>query len=163
MADVPLSCTNSLSERNDRTGKGNVRFSEIAITAADGSPNIAIGEDIKVSLVAKNYYDSDISVRFSLSIRDQSNQGLILCDSVMTGNTYRLKALTDNAVTCIVKAPPLNIGEYLVNIAVQKDNEFEDWITSAARFSIETGRFHDHVVFFKFPVLSRFEWDSRQL
>lgn len=145
-----------LSVRKDRTGKGCVLVRDIDI----GSGSFAIGDDICVNLLVENTYKNDVAVRVSLSIRNQNDVALIVCDSLMTGKHWQLPAASVTGLICRLFAPPLNYGEYQINVAIFTGDEAEDWVLSAAKFSIESGVFHDHVVTLPFPVLARFQWSQ---
>jgi lipopolysaccharide transport system ATP-binding protein len=159
---IANSATLPISARTDRTGKGNVLIRDIDLSRLGGASAYAIGDDISVTLLVENKYPHDVVARVAISIRNQNDVPLIVCDSIMTGEHCHLPAASLSKVTCKLFAPPLNYGEYLLNVAVFKDNEAEDWVLSAARLSIESGVFDDHIITLSFPVLARFKW-SREL
>lgn len=147
-----------VSMRTDRTGKGNVLVCNIDLDRPGGAAAYAIGDDISVVLQIENRYLHDVVVRLAVSVRNQSDVALIVCDSIMTGEHCHLPAASLCKVTCKLFAPPLNYGVYFLNVAVFVDNEAEDWILSAAQFSIDSGIFNNHKISLPFPVLTRFEW-----
>lgn len=147
-----------VSMRTDRTGKGNVLVRNIDLDRPGGAAAYAIGDDISVVLQIENRYLHDVVVRLAVSVRNQSDVALIVCDSIMTGEHCHLPAASLCKVTCKLFAPPLNYGVYFLNVAAFVDNEAEDWILSAAQFSIDSGIFDNHKISLPFPVLARFEW-----
>lgn len=152
---MDVSASVPLSERKDRTGNGRLLVRQMDLQKRGA---YAIGDDIVVHLVVENTYPDTVVARAAMSIRDQNDVGLIVCDSIMTGEHCRLPGASVSKLTCRIYAPPLNYGEYLLNVAIFINNQAEDWILSAGRFSIEAGAFHDQVVTLPFPVLTRFQW-----
>jgi len=148
----------SLKDRRDRIGRGNIRFIEIAFDGTNGSNRYTIGDDILVRARVLSCYSTDVKVRVALSIRTTSEIGIISCDSQLTSEVYTVHGSRESTLVCRIYSPPLNQGEYYINIAIFHGNEPEDWVTSAARFWIEPGSFDNRINTNDFPVLSRFEW-----
>jgi lipopolysaccharide transport system ATP-binding protein len=148
-----------LRERKDRKGKGRVRFTDISFLSNSGvkSNVYAIGDDICICLRVENSCSSDVTVRLSLSV-NTSHESLISCDSALKGRTYTIPGASESLLICRIISSPLNFGNYDVSVAIFDGHEPEDWIVSAAKFSIESGGFDDRVTSNPFPVLSRFEW-----
>ena len=149
-----------LSNRKDRTGKGNIRFKGIELTGNKGvNSNVyAIGDDIYVIVRVKNSYPIAVTVRLALSV-STVYESLISCDSALKGKTYTIPGASESVLVCKIFSPPLNYGNYEVNLAIFDGGEPEDWITSAAKFSIESGEFDGRITTNPFPVLAKFEWD----
>lgn len=156
--EITNSTTLPIAARTDRTGKGNILVRDIDLSRPDGVSAYAIGDDVSVTLLVENKYPHDVIARVAISIRNQSDVPLIVCDSIMTGEHCHLPATSLSKVICRLFAPPLNYGEYLINVAVFTNNEAEDWILSAARFSIESGVFDNHIIPLSFPILAHFQW-----
>lgn len=149
-----------LKDRKDRRGKGNIRFKEIRLAGSNNNNlnTYSIGDDIYVYLKIENSYSAEVPVTLSLSIRAANETGLISCDSELKGKTYRIPGASESVAVCKIYSPPLNYGDYYVNVSILHGNEPEDWITSAAKFSIEAGSFDNRITTNPFPVLSKFEW-----
>lgn len=148
-----------LNDRLDRKGKGNIKFKEITMMGnAKNKTNVyAISDDIFVYLKIENFYTYDVTVKMALSI-STAHESLISCDANLKGYTHKIPGSSESILVCKIYSPPLNIGNYFVNIAIFNGEESEDWITNATKFSIETGTFDGRVTTNFFPVLSRFEW-----
>ncbi len=145
-------------ERRDRTGKGSIFIKDIRFEGARSGNVYEIGEDIRARLTLVSRYDETVNARLALSIRTTADSPLIVCDSLQKGETYDIPGGRDVSVTCRICAPPLNLGDYHVNIAVFRGNEAEDWVAHAARFTIASGSFPGFVNYLPFPILSSFEW-----
>lgn len=156
---ISVEASKSLKDRKDRQGKGNIKFKEIQLSTDKGSSNICtLGDDILVYVTVESSYPMDVNARLALSIRTSSEIGLISCDSGLKGKTYTIPGASESTLVCKIYSPPLNFGEYHINLAIFCKEEPEDWITSAAKFSIESGKFDDRVTTNPFPVLSSFDW-----
>ena len=151
----------SVNDRKDRRGKGNIRIKEIKFAGGNNNDSniYAIGDDIYIYVKVRNSYPMDVTVRLALSIRTTNEIGLISCDSDLRGKAYTILGSSESTLVCRIYSPPLNYGEYYINVAIFYGGEPEDWITSAAKFSIESGTFDKRVTTNPFPVLSKFEWN----
>ena len=158
---VSIDANLPLGERKDRRGKGNIRFKEITFGGNNNRDSnvYAIGDDIYIYVKVESFYPMDVTAKLALSIRTTSEIGLISCDSELKGKAYTIPGSSESTLVCKIYLPPLNYGNYYVNLAIFYGGEPEDWITSAAKFSIESGTFDGRVTTNPFPVLSRFEWD----
>lgn len=150
-----------LNERKDRRGKGNIRFKKITFVGSKNKDSniYAIGDDIKFYLEIENLYSMDVSAILGMSIRTINEIGLISGNSELKGKTYRIPKSSRSTVSCRVYSPPLNYGEYYINISIWVGNDPEDWISSAAKFSIESGTFDNRVKTDPFPILAKVEWN----
>lgn len=157
---IATSANLPIGDRADRTGRGNVRVTSIRFDGGSfKSQNIyTIGDDISVFITIENLYDEDVSIRVSLSV-NTAYESLISCDSNLKGMKFNISANSSSSLRCRLYSPPLNIGTYDVNLAIFHGEEAEDWILSAAKFSVEAGTFDDRVTTNFFPVLSKFDWD----
>ncbi len=146
-----------IKDRKDRGGKGNIKFTDIKITNDKDSEIIKNREDIYVYLSIKNFYKSDVDVRLSISINTKEGFGLISYDSLLKKQTYKITA-SKNRLICKLYSPPLNKGDYNINIAIFKDNVLEDWIISATKLCVHYEKFDNHINSNHFPILSKFKW-----
>lgn len=145
--------------RKDRTGIGNIRFKKMVFENGIGPRCFAVGEDIYIKVTAANMYKEIRKARFSISINTSKQLNLISCDSDLLGQTFEIPPVDEFAIICKIINPPLNIGNYLVNVALYTNDIPEDWIVSAGSFSIETGLFDDRERTNHMPVLSKFKWE----
>ena len=153
----------SLKNRTDRTGRGNIEFTDIKILGENEKENLFIGEDIKFILKIKNTYAHNKKIRLSLSIRSiENNTGLISCDSLINNEDYLIRANSEQDFTCILYSPQLNCGEYQINIAIFLQNQAEDWIVSAQRIEIKPKNSIKHSNKM-FQMFSHFKWETNNL
>jgi lipopolysaccharide transport system ATP-binding protein len=149
-----------LSNRNDRTGTGNIQFKEIKLSGRNNSNIYSIGDDIYVNLKITNSYSKNTSVSIILNILTVTAQPLISCDSLLKDETYILPASSTSNLQCKISSPPINIGDYHLNIGIIRSGELEDRIATVGEFSIKTGEFNKHKkVNNFFPVLCNFDWE----
>lgn len=147
-----------LGQRKDRIGRGKIKIYEIEFIGENRSTTLIRGKNIYIIVKVKSYYQIDIEARLAITIGVQNGNGILSCDSQLIGKRYRIPATTKSVLICKLFSPPLNTGNYYINVALFYKGEPEDWITSAAHFSIEPGRFNGHININNFPVLSKFEW-----
>ncbi|MFC1591408.1 ABC transporter ATP-binding protein [Thermodesulfobacteriota bacterium] len=158
---VDASIAEGLESRQDRIGHGKIQFKHANFHTNHKTNNFKIGETIKFCTTIENTYSDQAEVRLSLSIRDANETPLISCDSHLLGQTFTIPGNTEKEFCCQINNPPINQGEYYINLAVyNKDGNTEDWITSAVKFSISAGVFEDHINANNFPVLAKFEWKA---
>jgi len=150
-----------LEKRKDRTGRGNIRFNKMIFENGIGPKSFVVGKDIHIKIIAKNLYTEVKRARFSISINTTKQLQLISCDSDLLGELHEIPPEREISFTCKIINPPLNVGEYLVNVAIYINDIPEDWIVSAGLFSIETGMFKDRNRLNQMPVLSKFEWNVK--
>jgi lipopolysaccharide transport system ATP-binding protein len=151
-----------LSDRKDRRGLGKIQFLEISLIKENIASNVySIGEDIYILLSIENNYTSSVNVSMALSVNTPV-ESLISCDSKLKGQVYELAGNSQSVLQCKISQPPLNLGNYEINIMILNGNEIEDWIVSAATFSIETGSFDNRISSNPFPVLAKFEWHLKK-
>lgn len=151
-----------LLERKDRTGNGRIIFEELGFSGQGGvAGSYSIGDDIHVSLKIRNGYPEDKEVKLALNVRTTTTDELISCDSSLMGQTYVLPASSVSEAVCKIYSPPLNIGDYFLNIGVLHKDQFEDRLQSVAEFSVKTGQFDRRVANNSFPVLAKFEWEVK--
>lgn len=152
----------SLADRTDRTGKGGVRFTDISASEIEGSRRSDFGTDVLVNAGLVNSYQHSVKARLVITVRTTSEVGLISCDSSLKGETYVIPGMSKCRVTCRILSPPLNQGEYYMNIGIFDGDEAEDRIISAAAFSIGPRVFDGRTSNNSFPVLSRFSWSVEE-
>lgn len=148
-----------LSGRRDRTGNGHITFEEIKIKGKGTSNTYGIGDDVYVHFKIRNSYSYDATVKLALNIRTTATEELISCDSSLNGKSYILPATSTRNVVCKIFSPPLNLGNYYLNIGILHNDQFEDRIQSVAEFSISTGTFDNRIGTNSFPVLAKFDWE----
>jgi len=158
MNDMNVAASTEVSQRTDRGGRGMLLLKEIATLDTVGTNAYSVGDPVRLGLLVQNRYPHPVSARFCVTLRNNADVGLIACDSFMMGEVLRLEGSSDTAVTCNILSPPLNYGEYFLNVTIMIDDQVEDWVGSALRITVESGAFHDHIRLGSFPILTRFEW-----
>ncbi|MHB9035619.1 MAG: ABC transporter ATP-binding protein [Armatimonadota bacterium] len=149
----------ALADRTDRSGKGGIRFYDIEVEEHENGES---GTDIIIRASVASSYSHSVRARLALSIRTVNEVGLISCDSLLKGETYVIPGSCKSKLACRICSPPLNQGDYYVNIALYNGGEVEDWIVSAAEFSVGHKVFDGRVGTNAFPVLSRFSWSVEE-
>jgi len=149
-----------LHQRTDRMGKGKIRVTSIGLEGSRQASiaSFSIGDDICVRANVKNNYAESVHVRVSLSIYT-AHETLISCDSNLKGEKFFIHGNSETVLRCIIKSPPLNIGNYYINLSIFNGDEAEDRIRPAAKFSIDSGTFDNRLTTNFFPVLSKFDWE----
>jgi len=151
-----------LKNRIDRIGKGNIKILKIEFRGENQSKILTRGKDIYVLIQIESLYKIIVKARLALTIGIPDKMGILSADSELIGKLYDIPP-GDSLLTCKVNSPPLNSGEYYINVAIFNKDEPEDWIKLAANFSLEPSRFIDHVNLNNFPVLSKFEWNVAKI
>jgi len=155
-----------LIERKDRKGLGMIKLIEITFRNKNHSNSYTLGDDININLKIINLYSYAINIRVALTINTIINnineQMLISCDSNLKGETFKVPGDSEITFICKVFAPPLNYGNYFVNVAIFQGATAEDWIRTAAKFSIESGVFDNQTTSSPFPILAKFEWSLKK-
>ncbi len=135
--------TVSLAERKDRTGGGQIRFTEFSLQDADGNPTNAVltGDPVNlaVSYVTQGDWVQDVQVW--LNIRDSYGR-LLLClyTSAVGGDFARLPPA--GQLICHIPRLPLVPGVYSVDIHSRVNHRvYADNITSAATMEVLPGDF----------------------
>jgi lipopolysaccharide transport system ATP-binding protein len=129
-----------LVDREDRTGNGTARFHSITIVNAE--ENKAISTGCRIRFVIE--YDSPTPLRnakFLIGIYDLQGTGIFLLDSVSYGGLPEILPAT-GSVTCTTAPMMATPGKCYVNVALLKDNAFEDYIQYAATFDLFEGESH---------------------
>jgi lipopolysaccharide transport system ATP-binding protein len=132
-----------LAERKDRTGGGQIRFTEFSLQDADGNPTNAVltGDPVNlaVSYVTPGDWVQDVQVW--LNIRDSYGR-LLLClyTSAVGGDFAHLPPV--GQLICHIPRLPLVPGVYSVDIHSRVNHRvYADNITSAATMEVLPGDF----------------------
>jgi len=152
-----------LKNRTDRIGKGNIRIYKIEFRGENQLKTLTRGKDIYVLIQIESFYKVNIKARLALTIGTPDKMGILSADSELIGKSYDIPPASKSLLTCKLSSPPLNIGNYYINVAIFNKGEPEDWITSAANFTLEPSKYYDHISLNNFPVLSKFEWNVAQI
>lgn len=135
----------SLSEREDRSGNGAVRFSGFRVEDKNGRPAAVLrsGGDYRFIFSYINFGGpriKDVSVGFSFSTK--SGQQLFVLYSSYTGKIFS-DIPTKGEFNCLVKKFPLSPGRYLVGARITVGGYEADWPTGGiATFDVEAGDFY---------------------
>ncbi|KAA9036380.1 ABC transporter ATP-binding protein [Ginsengibacter hankyongi] len=133
-----------LNARNDRQGRGNIKFVNIEFLNEDDQPQIDLitGQYVKIKLdyeSGKNAILSNITVAAAI----YGDDGLLY---TMVGNEFSsgsfAKINSNGSFICELKKLPIVAGNYLLNIIVSQDGVMEDWVQEAISFNVENGDFY---------------------
>ena len=129
-----------LVDRKDRGGNGVARFRSVTISNADEGKVFSPGCRIRFVIE----YDSPSPLRntqFLVGIYDLNGTGIFLLDSMAYGGLPEVLPAT-GSVTCTTAAMMATPGKCYVNLALLKNNTFEDYIQYAATFDLLEGEGH---------------------
>ena len=135
--------TTPISERTDRQGIGNVRFTDFRMTNEHGEEQalFASGQEVhfKFYFTTKQQESSNLLV----SVAIYNAEGLFITElsNYFTQDTLRSKD-DEGCIVCKVPKLPLTKGEYIMNILIRNHGIIEDWIIDAAIISVENGDFY---------------------
>ena len=137
------------SERNDRSGLGNIRIIDFYVTNSEGEKNLFFPVGASLSFVFEYMAVKKINnFRVVIGVYDSMKMPITRFDTEVAG--WNIVDLPQNG-KIICSVPFLNIapGKYSVNIAFFSKNEMEDYIANITFFEIlstdyfGTGKFFD--------------------
>jgi lipopolysaccharide transport system ATP-binding protein len=126
----------------DRKGAGEVRFREIRMTAADGSPlgGLVCGKPASISLSLSNCQRAD-NPRVSLCFLDLMDQRIMLLDSKLLGRGLPPVGPRGSLI-CDIPRVSLAPGRYKVELWLQVKEVLQDWIPDAGTVEVLDGDFY---------------------
>jgi lipopolysaccharide transport system ATP-binding protein len=152
----------ALSERLDRRGEGEVRFTQVEFFDADGNAvRTAIsGQPLTIALAYEAERDFTY-LDFAVGFRTPTGTPLILCKASHHVGAFNIPQ-GSGKVFCHIDDLPLADGNYYLNVAVQQNAIIFDWIERAALINVITLDFYrngstpekGHS-----PILLRTEWN----
>ncbi|MDO6760236.1 ABC transporter ATP-binding protein [Tamlana sp. 2_MG-2023] len=130
-----------LVDRKDRTGTGNLKFSDFRVIREKTNESIDCiisGDDVifQFELIG----GSVNNVNFRMQVFDSSNHLKFLCNNLHSASAFKYVKGT-NKVQCKIASFPLLTGDYYVNLRCRAENEIQDDIEFAFEFKVENGDF----------------------
>ncbi|MCC6456084.1 MAG: ABC transporter ATP-binding protein [Caldilineaceae bacterium] len=152
----------ALSERLDRRGEGEVRFTQVEFFDAEGKAvSTAIsGQPLTIALDYEAERDFTY-LDFAVGFRTPAGSPLILCRASHHVGAFNIPQ-GSGKVFCHIDDLPLADGNYYLNVSVQQNKVIFDWIERAALINVITLDFYrngstpdkGHS-----PILLRTEWN----
>lgn len=135
------SSSTNISDRTDRDGGQNFRFSDIQIDSEDSTnvDTVFSGQDVTFKLFyeAKASYTNIVA---RLQIIGGSGEVVSTMNNFHCGEPFK-KIEKKGCITCTVKDLPLHEGEYSINLSCLKDLKVIDALECAITFNVEDGDF----------------------
>jgi len=134
-----------LSLRKDRVGNGSIRFESISFHHENGdrTSTFLSGEDllIRLSYSVHQVLSHGATMLVAIGVQDVYGDTLFWCSNELTAEIQR-EWPKDGEVICRIPKLPLPRGSYNINIYVAANGIVADWVTDAARFSVEDSDFY---------------------
>jgi len=144
LATVRPSHAVSLRQRQDRSGDGRMRFTDLVIQDSKGNPiSVATsGQDIEISV---GYEASDNQplqkVRVSIVFHDLFEQVLVYCRNDLTGELF--KTLSPRGrIVCHIPHLPFYPGRYNFNLHAEVNGIVADWLQPGGTLEVAGGDFY---------------------
>lgn len=128
----------SLRDRKDRTGKGKVKFTDIAITNQTGQTEIQSNDDLHIGLDYTSEFTERINdVRVVVTIVNDDLQPVLRLDSDVTAKSFT-QVDSQGKITCVAKNIQLGEGRYFANIDFIIKGTSRDYVVLASAFNVKT-------------------------
>lgn len=131
-----------LTLRDDRQGKGNVKFTAIHFENGSGKTVHTINSGM--DLVVRLAYSAAMPLQdvvFRIQVVDERGFSIFVCNNFQNGGAFtRLEA--NGEVKCTIPHLPLTDGKYYVHLQLLTNRDVEDEIEYAAEFTVEKGDFY---------------------
>jgi len=139
---VPAVDNASIRLRKDRRGSGRLRFTDMDVAAADGSPASVIqcSQDVEFS-VGYTSDGADLkNVYMAIDIFALSGQCMLSLNNDMVGVEFGA-APSKGRLCCRIERLPLAPGHYSVTLFCRVNGTIADWLQQAAALTVEAGDF----------------------
>ncbi|TLX73224.1 ABC transporter ATP-binding protein [Labilibacter sediminis] len=151
-----------LIDRNDRGGKGLIRFKDYSIKRTNTNEvvdSVLSGEDITFEFQLEGKYELE-KVNFRLQFFDEKNNLKFLCNNLFSSAPFD-KINGDQTVTCKIPNFPLIRGNYYTNIRCRANDTIQDDIEFAFEFKVDDGDFFNtgNVQALKEGMLVKYNWE----
>ncbi len=125
-----------LKDRKDRRGTGDIRFTDIKVANEKSSTNIRSGDKLTITVDYTSSFKEKIrGIRMLMTIYNQTGIPMLRLDTKVTGNTlHAIKP--EGKITCETGEINLIDGTYYINLALFKDNEWQDFIANSITLDI---------------------------
>lgn len=135
----------SLIDRLDRIGEGNIRFMEAWTEDASGTRrNLFLsGEDIVIVTKIKVKVSHQFKkITAAYAIKDNQDFQITDLNSTSVGTEFNNPMGEEYVIKCKVKEVPLTTGVYIFNAIIRTDNQIQDFLQNVSSFQIEEGDFY---------------------
>ena len=128
-----------LTQRQDRKGSGEIRFSRVKIEGVHGAERVKTNFPMRIKLFfdvpsAAQYDD----VMVAISIRDViGGQNLLNFRTDLFDANFNGVGGEPGCFECVLDSCPLVAGQYLVNILVEVNHVLSDYVIDAAELSVD--------------------------
>jgi lipopolysaccharide transport system ATP-binding protein len=141
-ASIPTSCNMPLSQRADRQGSGNLRFTDIEFLADNGSPIEVVqsGKDVQFAVGYAGANGDLKNVVMSIDIFAQTGQCMLILNNEMVGVDFE-SAPKAGRFSCRIERFPLAPGQYYITLFCRVNGIIADWVSQAALLTVEGGDF----------------------
>jgi len=142
LAAVQAAGGQGVSQRTDRQGNGQLRFTDIAFCGSSGTPLEVVqsGQDLEIVVG----YGTDAyplqNVVQSIGIFTLSGQCMLLLNNQIAGSEFR-SVPPHGRFACRVERFPLAPGQYYLNLYCEVNGILADWVQQAAPLVVEAGDF----------------------
>jgi lipopolysaccharide transport system ATP-binding protein len=143
MENLRTDVSTSLSDRKDRQGTGEIRFTDVKILNSNGNAvdQIHSGQDCLISIRYESPADKSFSgVMFGASFYNRGAH-LFSVSTQYNGRTY--DCLPQNGkVICKIPRLPVSPGTYQFNLICRIRGGIADWVTEAGQLVVASGDFY---------------------
>jgi lipopolysaccharide transport system ATP-binding protein len=129
-----------LAARVDRTGRGQIRITQVDISVDRSSPPSILATG-RPALFVFSVDQPRPGMSCSFTIYDQYGQPVTFFDSAIHGRDDVSDSLHTSRFVCELGELPLLPGRYRINAAVMWNGEYQDHLEAAAYFNVEAGEF----------------------
>jgi len=128
----------SLRDRKDRTGKGKVKFTDIAIANQHGQTEIQSGDDLHIALdYTSEFTESIRDVRVVVTVVNDDLQPVLRLDSDVTAESFT-QVDPQGKIICVAKGIQLGEGRYFANVDFIIKGTSRDYVVLASAFNVKT-------------------------
>jgi lipopolysaccharide transport system ATP-binding protein len=159
-------CKQAISKRKDRTGNGEIRFTEVWIEDSSGNllKDVMSGQNIRICFKLKRYGRHKLSkIIPSFVIHDINGYELTLHRSNYTNQEFTIKH-DEGILYFDIPHLPLSLGKYKIGINLMQGNDVLDNLGDAFSFRVITGDFFNtgvEPIIGRSPILLEGHWGIR--
>ncbi|AFY72029.1 Teichoic-acid-transporting ATPase (plasmid) [Thalassoporum mexicanum PCC 7367] len=135
----------ALTERTDRKGTGDIRFTSLQLQDEDGKevPLVYCGQSLSFLVRFQNHTNQALKNFFiSIAINDALGQRLVVLNSEVVNADLEHVPPDVDQIRIEVKRLPLMPGRYGLTLFSKINLEIADWIADAAFLDVESGDYY---------------------
>jgi lipopolysaccharide transport system ATP-binding protein len=130
----------ALSERTDRQGNGKVRFDDFCVSSEGQQQTAVFGSETRFSISYAGVAPLR-NVHISMGFYTPFGQGALYVSNELVGKFFH-EAPPNGVFRCNFDKLPLLPGTYSVNLFCTVNGIMADWLTDAARITVQDGDFY---------------------